>query len=52
MTVWPVCKFTHLDETFTPAQVVPLDHPMVAARPDLFTAQPPTKPARATTPKE
>lgn len=48
--MYPVCKFEHLGEQFDPATAVPADHPMVAARPDLFTTTPPTKPARK--PKE
>ena len=35
--MWPVCKFDHLDESFDPSTPVPADHPMVEARPDLFT---------------
>lgn len=47
--MYPLCEFTHLDETFTPDVPVPIEHPMVALRPDLFTADKP-KPARK--PKE
>lgn len=38
--MFPVCEFEHLGETFAPATPVDTDHPMVAARPDLFTAVP------------
>lgn len=41
--MFPVCKFEHLGESFTPAVAVPADHPIVVARPDLFTAEPPAK---------
>jgi hypothetical protein len=36
--------FEHLGERFTPADKVDPDHPMIAARPDLFTPKKPTKP--------
>lgn len=46
--MYPTCAFEHLGEQFTPATPVALDHPMVALRPDLFTATPPNKtPKRA-----
>jgi len=38
--MYPTCKFEHLGESFSPAVAVPADHPMVAARPDLFTSEP------------
>ena len=50
--MFPVCRFEHLGETFTPSQAVPDDHPMVAARPDLFTTTKPTKPTKAEPTKE
>ena len=34
-------SFIHLDESFYEGQAVPLDHPIIALRPDLFTATPP-----------
>lgn len=36
--------FTHFDLTVSKGDELPKDHPMVLARPDLFTKQPPTKP--------
>lgn len=41
--MWPSCRFEHLGESFAPAVEVAADHPMVAARPDLFNADPPAK---------
>lgn len=43
--MYPVTEFEHLGETFTPGTAVPADHPMVAARPDLFTTKPLKTPA-------
>ena len=39
--MFPTCEFQHMGETFTPANEVAADHPMVALRPDLFTAEKP-----------
>lgn len=39
--MFPTCEFEHLGESFTPTQEVAADHPMVFARPDLFTAEKP-----------
>lgn len=51
--MYPTCRFAHLDESFDPKTPVAADHPMVAARPDLFTPHPPKAPKAATlTPKE
>ncbi len=50
--MWPTGKFEHLGEQFTPANPVDADHPMVALRPDLFTASPPAKPKPPKTTKE
>ena len=50
--MYPVCRFEHLGESFTPSQPVPADHPMVAVRPDLFTTSKPTKPTKAEPTKE
>lgn len=35
--MFPVCKFEHMGETFDPVSPVRADHPMVVARPDLFS---------------
>lgn len=42
--MYPITEFDHMGESFVPAVAVPADHPMVAARPDLFTPDKPTKP--------
>ena len=34
-------SFTHFDLTVTAGDKFPADHPIVVARPDLFTTQPP-----------
>lgn len=44
--MYPVCEFSHMGDTFTPTVAVSADHPMVAARPDLFTESPPVKPRK------
>lgn len=49
--MYPLCAFTHLDEDFDPSKQVPADHPMVAARPDLFTPSKP-KATKAATPTD
>lgn len=35
--MFPVRKFEHMGESFTPTHSVAADHPMVVLRPDLFT---------------
>lgn len=47
--MWPTVAFSHFGESFTPAVAVPADHPMITARPDLFTA---VKPKSTTTPRK
>jgi len=42
--MYPTRTFEHLGESFTPSQSVADDHPMVLARPDLFTNNPPKSP--------
>lgn len=49
---WPTCAFEHLDESFDPSTEVPDDHPMVAARPDLFTTAKPTTRRKPAAPKD
>lgn len=44
--MYPTTAFEHLGEVFTPAVAVPADHPMVEARPDLFTDTKPSKPTK------
>ena len=50
--MFPVLKFEHMGERFDPTRPVPADHPMVALRPDLFTADPPVKPSKRKSAKE
>jgi hypothetical protein len=47
--MFAVASFTHFDLDVRKGDELPEDHPMVTARPDLFTDSPPQ---RATTKKE
>ena len=39
-------SFTHLDDHVKEGDELPRDHPLVVARPDLFTAKPPRAPRK------
>lgn len=41
--MYAVVSFTHFDLTVRKGAELPDDHPMVVARPDLFTPTPPKK---------
>jgi hypothetical protein len=41
--MFATCSFVHLDLVVSKGDELPVDHPMVIARPDLFTDQTPKK---------
>lgn len=49
MAQYPVTAFEHMGEQFDPARAVDDDHPLVASRPDLFTAKRSRKTATTST---
>lgn len=50
--MFALVSFVHFDLEVKAGDEFPADHPMVALRPDLFSPEPPKKPARAKSPKE
>lgn len=47
-----VRSFQHFELKVASGDELPADHPMVVARPDLFTAKPKPKRAKSANPKE
>lgn len=50
--MFATASFTHRDLNVVEGDELPDDHPMVLARPDLFTTNPPPKPKAAKGRKE
>ena len=50
--MYATCSFTHFDLTVKRGDQLPVDHPIVVARPDLFTPDPPTPPKAVKARKE